>query len=112
MSKIHLTVLILLILNINLLASNLIQADSTKPTIAFLGTFHFAGSNDVLSLKIDDLTTDKRQGEIKDLVNALAAYEPTKIILEYPYGDLELDSLYQSYLNGKHTLTINERQQL
>jgi len=112
MRKIYLTFFALIGLNINLLASNSTQCDSIKPTIAFLGTFHFSGSNDVLSLKIDDLTADKRQHEIKDLVKALTLYKPTKIILEYPYGDLELDSLYQSYRNGKHTLTINERQQL
>lgn len=112
MREIYLTIITLLLLNINLLAANFIQPDSIKPTIAFLGTFHFAGSNDVLSLKIDDLTSDKRQSEIKDLVQALAVYKPTKIILEYPYGDLELDSIYQSYLSGDHKLRINERQQL
>ena len=39
-----------------------------KPNIAFLSTFHFAGSTDALSLKIDDLSTKERQDEIKSLV--------------------------------------------
>ncbi|MEM8523052.1 MAG: DUF5694 domain-containing protein [Bacteroidota bacterium] len=112
MARIYLIIATLLLANINLLASYTVQPDSLKPTIAILGTFHFAGSNDVLSLKIDDLSTEKRQREIKDLVKTLTLYKPTKIILEYPYGDLELDSLYQSYLAGEHALTINERQQL
>jgi len=84
-----------------------------KPSIALLGTFHFAGSSsDAMSLKVEDLSTEKRQNEIEDLVNALAEYNPTKIILEYPYGNDKLDSLYQLYVKGTHTLTINERQQV
>ena len=42
----------------------------------------------------------------------MARYKPTKIILEYPYGNKGLDSIYQLYLKGHHTLTINERQQI
>jgi len=83
-----------------------------KPTIALLGTFHFAGSSDAMSLKTGDLSTPRRQNEIEELVQSLTAYKPTKIILEYPYGNTGLDSIYQLYLKGTNTLTINERQQI
>ncbi|NAS14424.1 DUF5694 domain-containing protein [Poritiphilus flavus] len=86
--------------------------EEQKPTIALLGTFHFAGSSDLIALDVKDLKTDKRQGEIQDLVTALAKFKPTKIILEYPYQKNRLDSLYQEYREGEHQLSINERQQL
>lgn len=83
-----------------------------KPQVAFLGTFHFAGTSDILSLKVNDLQTDKRQKEMQELVEAIAKYRPTKVLLEDEYGSTKLDSLYQLYLNGKHELSINERQQV
>ncbi|GAA4806710.1 DUF5694 domain-containing protein [Litoribaculum gwangyangense] len=83
-----------------------------KPTIAILGSFHFAGSSDLIALKVDDLKSEKRQKEILDLVEALAKFKPTKVILEYPYGNNKLDSLYQQYIKAEHDLSINERQQI
>lgn len=77
-----------------------------------LGTFHFAGSRDLLSLKVDDLTSEKRQKEIQELVDALKAFKPTKVLIEYPFGRTRIDSVYQTYRNGKHTLSINEIQQV
>ena len=89
------------------------ENDSNKPTITFLGSFHFAGSStDAGSLKVDDIKTDKRQREIENLVESLARFKPTKVILEYPYGNKKLDSLYQLYLNDQKTLSINESQQV
>nr|WP_288931090.1 DUF5694 domain-containing protein [uncultured Allomuricauda sp.] len=89
-----------------------IDQTQSKPTIALLGTFHFAGSTDAMSLKTDDLDAPKRQKEIVALVQALSDYKPTKVILEYPYGAMGIDSTYQLYLSGSHTLTKNERQQI
>ena len=87
--------------------------NQSKPTVALLGTFHFAGSSsDAMSLKVDDISTDKRQMEIEALVNALAKYKPTKIILEYTHDYGAIDSLYQAYIKGEHILNINERQQV
>lgn len=87
-------------------------SDDLKPQIALLGTFHFAGSNDLLSLKIDDLETEKRQKEMLNLIDKIKKYKPTKVILEYPYGGTKLDSLYQLYRNGTYHLGINESQQI
>jgi len=104
---------LLLVFKIPIGAQSSMQEDQGKPTIALLGTFHFAGSSsDAISLKVDDLTTEKRQKEIEELVNDLAKYKPTKVIVEYKYGNHKLDSLYQLYLKGTYTLNINERQQI
>ena len=92
--------------------SQVSNTNPSKPQIALLGTFHFAGSNDLLSLKIDDLATEKRQKEIQDLIDKIKKFNPTKIVLEYAYGKTKLDSLYQLYRKGEHELSINERQQI
>lgn len=83
-----------------------------KKEIAFLGVFHFAGTSDMVSMKIEDLASPKRQKEIKALSERLATMQPDKVILEYPYGKHKLDSLYQEYRRGNHELSINESQQL
>ena len=85
---------------------------STQKEIALLGTFHFAGSRDMVSMKIEGLDTPLRQKEIVTLCENLVAIKPDKVILEYPYGESKLDSIYQAYRNGNHNLNINERQQL
>ncbi|MEL7148622.1 MAG: DUF5694 domain-containing protein, partial [Bacteroidota bacterium] len=61
---------------------------------------------------LPDLRSEQRQAEIVDLVTAIARFKPTKVILEYPYQNARLDSVYQLYLKGTHKLTINERQQV
>jgi len=95
-----------------LFSYNLFGQDAEKPTVALLGTFHFAGSNDLMAMKFDDLKSDKRQAEIKEMVAMLEEFKPTKVILEYPYGNQKLDSVYGIYLKGERGLSINERQQL
>lgn len=112
MKKAYLFLAIIFVSNSIVTAQTSSKQWTEKPNIALLGTFHFAGSSDAMSLKIDDLTSTKRQNEIEDLVDALTEYKPTKVILEYPYGTTGLDSIYQLYLNDSHNLTINERQQI
>ena len=86
---------------------------AAKPTIAILGTFHFGGSSsDAASLNVEDMKSEKRSKEILDIVENLIKYKPTKVILEHPIASPVLDSLYESYLEGKHQLSIGESQQL
>ncbi|WP_430811215.1 MULTISPECIES: DUF5694 domain-containing protein [unclassified Carboxylicivirga] len=88
------------------------DAPTKKSVIALLGVFHFAGTSDLISIKADDLASVQRQNEIKELVNRLSDYKPTKILVEHPFGDHQTDSLYQLYLKGAHDLSIHECQQI
>ncbi|WP_224488957.1 DUF5694 domain-containing protein [Robertkochia flava] len=103
--------LIFLLITLYPIISNA-QPASQKKEVALLGTFHFAGSNDMVSMNIEGLNSPERQREIEALSVNLAAMKPDKVILEYPYGKSKLDSLYGEYLKGNHQLSINERQQL
>ncbi len=104
--------IILIVSNLNTSGQISNNSEQKKPVIALLGIFHFAGTSDLISIKADDLSSPQRQNEIKDLVNLLAEYKPTKIIVEYPFGNNGIDSLYQSYLKGTHVLSIHESQQV
>lgn len=96
------------------LSVSAIHSQEVKPkaSIGFLGTFHFAGTSDLMSLQPGAIMGQQRQEEMNSLIEKLAQYKPTKIVLEFPFGNLELDSLYGQFLKGKHELTVNERQQL
>lgn len=89
----------------SLLAENEQQASIE---VFVLGTFHFTSAPDY-----NAIDKPEQQKEIKHLVESLAAFNPTKILLEYEReeGD-RLDSLYQAYRAGNHALNNNERQQI
>ncbi|GAA4960323.1 DUF5694 domain-containing protein [Algibacter aquimarinus] len=104
---------LLLFISLSAFAQSKDKTKNKKPTIAILGTFHFAGSpTDAASLKVDDMKSEKRQDEILELVDLLAKFKPTKVIIERPFTSKRADSLYAQYLNGEHKLHISETQQL
>ncbi len=89
------------------------QVQNQLPQVALFGSFHFAGSNDLVSMNVPDLDSDQRQKEILAIVDSLANYHPTKILVEFPPSrQTKYDSLYNAYLAGAHELSIGETQQL
>ncbi|KQC31492.1 hypothetical protein AAY42_17645 [Flagellimonas eckloniae] len=86
---------------------------NTNPKVSILGVFHFAGTSDYSSVEFESLESEKRQLEIKEVVEKLKDFRPTKIMLEFPaYDSRYLDSLYTETLNGNHDYSINEIEQL
>lgn len=82
-----------------------------------LGTFHFSFRNkDVI--KIDDpdqidVYDAKYQLEINDIVSRLVQFRPTHIAVEIdPKFQSRTDSIYTAFLNGKHSLSRDETEQL
>ncbi|WP_299224424.1 DUF5694 domain-containing protein [uncultured Psychroserpens sp.] len=89
------------------------SSSSDKPKVAILGVFHFAGTSDFSSVEFESLESEKRQKEIKTIVQKLKDYKPTKIMLEFPSSNSTyLDSLYNATLEGNRDYTINEIEQL
>ena len=97
---------------------NRISLDKEKkldnlPKISILGIFHFAGTTDYSSVEFESLESKKRQEEILEIIEKLKEFKPTKILVEYPVKkSTKLDSTYNSYLKGRHKLTINEIEQI
>lgn len=89
------------------------KESNSIPKISILGVFHFAGTSDFSSVEFESLESEKRQQEIKEIVEKLKEFKPTKVMLEFPASDSQyLDSLYTETLNGNHDYTINEIEQL
>ena len=89
-------------------------AEPVPPKIMILASFHFGGSStDRISVTMGDVTTPERQAEIEEVVERLATFEPTKIMVEMPADRQEdLDEVYRVYLAGEHELTQSEGQQI
>ena len=88
--------------------------DSLDVRVLVLGTFHFAGSDaDAVETEGADLSSPERQRQVLAVVDSLAAFRPTKVAVEWTREAADrLDSLYSAWREGRHELTINERQQL
>ncbi|MBN1939499.1 MAG: hypothetical protein JW843_07930 [Candidatus Aminicenantes bacterium] len=82
-----------------------------------LGTFHFSFPN-LDQVKIEkgdqiDVLDPVHQKEIEGLVDRLAEFHPTILVIErQPSRQAEIDALYRSYLGGKHILGRSEEQQI
>lgn len=84
-----------------------------KAKVLVLATYHLHNpGRDVLNVKWDDVLTEKRQKEIRELADAIKKFKPTKIALEVPFGSAKLDEQYGQYLRGEYQLTPNEIDQL
>lgn len=82
--------------------------DSNAIRILVLGSFHFTGAPDHFGIM-----SPERQAEMERVVDALARFRPTKVIVEEQVRDsVRMDSLYDAYRAGRHELTRNERQQI
>lgn len=82
-----------------------------------LGTFHFNRStdgSDVVAKNHIDITDEKSQQEIQEIVNAIVAdFKPTLVAVEWmPSYQAKFDSLYQEYLKGDWSLVKNEAFQI
>ncbi len=80
-----------------------------KTEILLIGTFHFNNPGaDVAQFKTFDVLKDETQNELEEISQKIAAFNPTKIFVEWNYKEQEeLDSLYGLYKAGKF---YNEKQ--
>jgi hypothetical protein len=93
------------------------ESNIEQTKVLTLGSFHFTFPNlDINKTnkkgQINVLDT-KYQKEIELIVNKLAKFKPTKIVIErHPKKQQTYDSLYISFLKGKHKLSGSEEQQI
>ena len=82
--------------------------------VLILGTYHFSNPGlDAVKVTQQDTLGPKRQSEIQVLVESLANFNPTKILVEVDTANQTvLDQQYQNYLEGRSELTSNEIQQV
>lgn len=94
--------------------AQLIKTSGTqKPTVLVLATYHMGNPRrDVMNVQSDDVLTEKRQKEIRQLVNLLKRFKPTKVAVEVPFGSSKLNEQYSQYLRGDYQLIRNEIDQI
>ena len=61
----------------------------------------------------EDILSTAKQMEIRDVIDCLRKYEPTKVALEVlPENEEALNDQYNSFTKGDYTLTMNEVDQI
>jgi len=84
-----------------------------RARVMILGVYHFNGSSsDLVSSGPIDHLSDAKQAEIAVVLDRLAAFEPTKIVLEATPDDEAFQRRYRAFLAGECELTGDERDQL
>ena len=84
-----------------------------KIPLMLLGSYHMSNPGaDQFNLDSDDVLAPKRQAEIEAVVKRLAAFKPTRIAVEAPFGDSATVARYQEYLAGKYELRRSEEEQI
>ncbi|MDX1479195.1 MAG: DUF5694 domain-containing protein [Saprospiraceae bacterium] len=83
--------------------------------VTILGTHHFHNPGaDMFNIHQDDVKAPKRQAEIRGLVERLLPFNPTKVVIEKPYGDSLYPQRYEHYLEHRtdDSLSRNEIEQV
>jgi len=96
-------------------AKDILLAGEPRAKLLILGTFHFkdAGLDNYKPEHEVDILSKKRQAEVKEVVNLLAAFKPTKVAVEWkPEYQAKTDENFQAYLEGTFELKSNEVYQL
>src|SRR5947199_8838811 len=66
-----------------------------KPKVMILGTFHFDNPNrDYVKMERDSILSERRQKEVRELIDHLKSFKPTKIAVEIPYGTTTINDRY------------------
>jgi hypothetical protein len=80
--------------------------------VLVLGTYHMANpGRDIFNMEADDVLAPKRQAEIRELLDVLVRFRPTKIAIEADSDSPKIKQ-YQDYLAGKYELGRNESDQI
>ena len=88
-------------------------ADTSRPQVLVLGTFHMGNPGaDYANMEVPDPTTPERQRQLQEVVDRIAAFRPTKVAVEVPYGNAAVNERYARYLRGEYALGRDEVDQV
>jgi hypothetical protein len=74
-----------------------------------VGVAHLVAKNDVHNSTFTDSPLSAgRQGQVREVVDRLARFKPTKVLIEETYGDPVWNQRYLQYRAGTYTLGANE----
>jgi hypothetical protein len=80
--------------------------------VLVLGTYHMDNpGRDIFNMEADDVLAPERQTEIREVLDLLARFSPTKIAIEADSDSRKIEQ-YQDYLAGEYELGRDERDQI
>lgn len=87
------------------------RAQEQKPIISVLGMVHLHNPGaDAVNMDMGNIYSSKRQAELKELLDLIVTFKPTKIAVEKPLGDtLWGEVYYKKYLNNMLEKEIEEK---
>lgn len=96
-----------------MITSVIAQQNNEKVQVMLLGVYHFANPNaDLVKSKFPDHLSDKKQKEIAEVLELLAKFKPSKIVVEQVPENTQVQTNYQEYLKDNYKLTANETEQI
>lgn len=88
-------------------------APEQKPEVLVLGVYHMDNpGRDVFNTEADDVLSPRRQAEIREVIDVLEKFRPTKIAVEARFSRGTVQEAYADYVAGERELTRNEVEQL
>lgn len=94
---------------------DILIGDREIPKVLLVGTFHFDYPNlDAHKTDPDkqiDVKSEERQKEVEELLNYIALFQPTKIVVER-WKNSDTNERYHAYLRGDYELRKSETDQL
>ncbi len=91
-----------------------VDKDGKKPQVMVLGTFHFDNPGlDYVKSSVPDILTAQHQKELRELLDKIKAFNPTKIAIEVePKHSERVNTRYSHYVAGEDTLRRSETDQI
>lgn len=90
-----------------------VAQQQSKAQVMVLGVYHFHNPNaDFIKTDYPDHLSAKKQQEIAEVLDLLAKFSPTKIVVEVTPENTSVHDEYQKYLKDEFELTANEIHQL
>jgi len=78
-----------------------------------LGSYHMANPGaDAFNIEADDVLLPARQREISEIVERLAAFRPTHVAVEAPWGDAATLERWREYSSGEREARRSEEEQI
>jgi hypothetical protein len=87
-------------------------ADTARAQVMIVGVAHLVRKRDVHNSVFEDSPlSPKRQAQVADVVEHLARFHPTKVLIEESMGDTVFPSRYRHFRTGQFTLPPDEAYQ-
>jgi Family of unknown function (DUF5694) len=84
------------------------ETGGKRAQVLLVGIDHLGKKHDVHNSPCFDPLTPVRQTQIQAVIDGIARFKPTKVMVERDFGDAKTIAEYQQYLRGKFKLGVNE----